>query len=141
MSFLVLADISGRELFGTGLAWAQKIAVYMMIWAGFLGASITQGKGAHLRPEIADKIWPVKWHGLFHSIRWGVTSIFCLFAAYHSWLYLLESFDLSDRSPVVNIPLWVVQLVIPFTFVLMTIQALVFTFSSNLRPIDKKDGH
>jgi TRAP-type C4-dicarboxylate transport system permease small subunit len=140
MTLLVISDIGGRELFGTGLAWAQKIAVYMMIWAGFIGASITQGKGGHLRPEIADKIWPAKFHGQFHTIRWAVTAVFCLFAAYHSFLYLQESIELGDRSPIVDFPLWIVQTVIPITFILMALQAIIFSLFKDIRPAEKREG-
>ena len=57
LSVLISLDIFGRELFSHGFHWAQKTSVYLMIWAGFLGSSLTNNKGAHLRPEIADKLW------------------------------------------------------------------------------------
>ena len=60
MTVLVIVDVLMREILQTGLPWAQKAAVYLMIWAGFLGAVLVSSKAGHLRPEVGDKLWSKK---------------------------------------------------------------------------------
>jgi len=142
LSVLICIDIFGRELFSQGVPWAQKCSVYLMIWAGFLGASITNIKGAHLRPEVADKLWPEKMKPLFHRLRHLVTSIFCFFGVWFSSEYVQESVELGDTSPILNdFPLWIVQFIIPATFFLMGIVSLIYSINSEIAPNKKREIH
>ncbi len=138
---LVIADVGLREMFGQGITWAQKVAVYLMIWAGFIGGGITNHKGGHLRPELADKLWGEKGANVFHFLRHFITGLFCVIAAYYSVIYIIESYELGDRSPIVDVSLWVVQIVIPLSFILMSVQSISFAFIKDLRPSNTRAGH
>lgn len=142
LSILICLDIFGRELFSHGFHWAQKTSVYLMIWAGFLGSSLTNTKGAHLRPEIADKLWPEQLKSTFHRIRHLVTSIFCFGATYFSLIYVSESREFGDSNPMLgDFPLWIVQLVIPLTFILMGSTSLIFSINEKIAPNEKREIH
>tara|TARA_B100000886_G_C20074664_1_gene347341 strand:- start:34 stop:528 length:495 start_codon:yes stop_codon:yes gene_type:complete len=142
LSILISLDIFGRELFSHGFHWAQKTSVYLMIWAGFLGSSLTNNKGAHLRPEIADKLWPEKFKGVFHRIRHFATAFFCMGATYFSFLYVVESREFGDSNPMLGgFPLWIIQIVIPITFLLMAFTSLVFSLNEKLAPNQKREIH
>lgn len=141
MSILVIVDIAGREIFSGGIAWAQKMAVYLMIWAGFLGASLTAHKGTHLRPEIADGLWPKKALPLFHRLRHFFTALFSIYFAYHSYLYVYESWELGDTSPVLDLSIWIVQIVIPLTFALIGFKSLIFSIWTDLMPPTNRSQH
>ena len=142
LSILICLDIFGRELFSHGFHWAQKTSVYLMIWAGFLGASLTNNKGGHLRPEIADKLWPDTLRSAFHRIRHFITSIFCFGSTYFSYTYVLESREFGDSNPMLGgFPLWIVQLIIPITFLLMGITSLVFSVFEDIAPNQKREIH
>lgn len=142
LSVLICVDIFGREIFSQGVPWAQKMSVYLMIWAGFLGAGLTNVKGSHLRPEIADKLWPERMHTTFHRLRHFVTSIFCFFALWYSVEYVLESMEFGDTSPILNdFPLWIVQGVIPVTFFIMGLVSLIYSINSDIAPNKKREIH
>ena len=142
LSILISLDIFGRELFSHGFHWAQKTSVYLMIWAGFLGSSLTNNKGAHLRPEIADKLWPESMKGMFHRIRHFTSAVFCFGATYFSMLYVIESREFGDSNPMLGgFPLWIVQLVIPVTFILMGITSLIFSINEKIAPNQKREIH
>ena len=141
LAMLVIADVLGREIASSGIAWAQKLAVYLMIWAGFIGASLTTTTGKHLRPEVADKLWKGKGEKVFNHLRYALTAIFCLGAAYYSALYTYESFDLGDKNPILKLPLWTVQIVMPVSFVMIALKSIFFTIDPNLVPKKKLGEH
>lgn len=142
LSILISLDIFGREIFSHGFHWAQKSSVYLMIWAGFLGSSLTNNKGAHLRPEIADKLWPIGMKNLFHRTRHLVTSVFCFGATYFSITYVIDSREFGDSNPMLGgFPLWVVQIIIPVTFMLMGITSLIFSLNEKIAPNQKRELH
>jgi len=112
-----------------------------MIWAGFLGSSMTTHKGLHLRPEIADKLWPLKYHGVFNTARHLLTAAFCFGATWYGYLYVFESFELADINPILNLKLWVVQIIIPLTFLSSGVRALVYALMPKLRPAATRGSH
>ena len=57
---LLISDVLGRELFGTSFLGAQKLAIYAAIVASFLGLSLATSAGAHLRPEIFDRLFSAR---------------------------------------------------------------------------------
>ncbi|HAZ14464.1 MAG: hypothetical protein A2X86_00205 [Bdellovibrionales bacterium GWA2_49_15] len=130
----VVADIFSREVLSFSVVWAQKAAVYLMIWAGFIGSSLATSKGAHLRPEIGDKLWPLKMQPAYHRIRHFVTAVFCFFGCFYGVMYLRESFEMGDTNPVISMPLWIIQTVIPVTFILSAFKNFVYAFVPDLMP-------
>jgi TRAP-type C4-dicarboxylate transport system permease small subunit len=142
LSIFIIMDIFGRELLSSGLPWAQKLSVYLMIWAGFLGSAQTNIKGAHLRPEIADKLWPESKKSIFHRLRHLFTATFNFGAMCYAIEYVLESREFEDTSPILgDFPLWIIQAVIPISFFLMGLSSLIFSFSENIAPNGKREVH
>jgi TRAP-type C4-dicarboxylate transport system permease small subunit len=125
MTLLVICDVTSRELFNQGLPWAQKTAVYFMIWGGFLGACLVTQKASHLRPEIADKLWS-KSPLLFVRIQNIVSLFFCMVFCYAAFLYVAESREFGDKSVVLGVSLWLLQLIIPYTFLSMSLRHLFY---------------
>jgi len=135
MTVLTLTDVLGREVFKTGVVWAQKSAVYLMIWGGFLGSSLTSATGGHLRPELADKLWPKKLRPFIGSLEQALTAAFCLGLFYLATSYVSSSRELGDLNVVTGLPVWVIQLVIPYTFLSMGLRHLAYAIWPKLRPV------
>jgi len=131
---LVLVDIGARELLKNSLPWAQKLAVYCMIWAGFIGASLVSAKNAHLRPEMADKLWSKFFgeeQGSLYFVRMQniILCIFCITLGYYSFQYILESYEFAEKNIVLDVPTWILQLAMPYTFLSMFVRHLYFVFN------------
>lgn len=136
LTLFVIIDVAAREVFSSGIPWTQKSAVYLMIWTGFLGAVLVTQKAEHLRPEIADKIWKGKGAKFYLHAQNFVILIFCVCMAYHSYLYVAESKEFADRNIILDIPMWWLQMIIPYAFVSMSLRYLYFTVC----PPVKKEG-
>ena len=129
LTIFVVMDVGAREIFKTGIPWAQKGAVYMMIWAGFLGAVLITQKVEHLRPEVADKLWKGKWRGFYLRFHNLLVLIFTSSMAYYSLLYVVESKEFGDKNVIIDMPMWLLQAIIPYTFISMSLRYLYFIFS------------
>jgi TRAP-type C4-dicarboxylate transport system permease small subunit len=141
MTLLVLLDIIGREVLQTSFPWAQKSAVYLMIWMGFVGACLTSAKGAHLRPEIADKLWRGVGKTLSQFLEQALIATFCGGMAYLAWDYVGESKTMGDLSVVTGTPMWMIQAAIPYTFASMAIRHSFYAFFPGLKPIRSVEDH
>ena len=140
MTLLVIFDVFSREVMNQGIPWAQKSAVYLMIWGGFLGAVMISEKAGHLRPEIADKIWGKK-QWLFIRFQNMLTIAFCVVFIYAYFGYVAESMEFGDKSVVLKVPLWTLQLIIPYTFTSMAIRNIYFLFNPAKQLEIKKELH
>lgn len=129
LTALVIFDVAAREIMKTGIPWAQKGAVYMMIWAGFIGAVLMAQKVEHLRPEVADKLWKGRSKIWYLRIQNFLVFVFCVAMAKYSVDYVIESREFADRNVIIDMPMWVLQLVIPYCFTSMSLRYLYFTFS------------
>ena len=136
LTLFVVLDVGSREIMKTGIPWAQKGAVYLMIWAGFLGAILVTHKVEHLRPEIADKFWTGKLKPYYLRIHNFIVFCFSSSMAYYSVLYVLESREFGDRNVIIDMPMWLLQIVIPYAFISMSLRYLYFIFS----PREKDPG-
>ena len=135
MTLLVLTDILLREGFKQSFAVGPKLALDFMILGGFLGAAITSGKGTHLKAEVATKLWPESLKGFAATAGELLTATFCASMAWISFQYVSGSRELAEANVVTGIPIWISQLVIPWTFASMALRHLCFTFKTELRPV------
>ena len=137
ISILMIFDIVSREVFSHGFPWAQKLAVYLMIWGGFLGASLTSYQGGHLSPDVARKLWAPGVKKLFERLAYMLTALFCFLAFYYSFQYVFETYELEDKDIILKLPIWLVQAVIPYVFLSMGIRNTFYALIEDLRPISK----
>lgn len=136
LTIFVVMDVGVREIFKQGIPWAQKGAVYMMIWAGFLGAVLITHKVEHLRPEIADKFWTGKLKSFYLRANNLLVFIFTAAMTYFSYKYVMDSKEFADRNVIIDMPMWVLQAVIPYCFLSMSVRYFYFI----LFPREKDPG-
>ena len=120
-------------LLPNGLIWAPRAALAAMLWIGFLGASTATFDRRHLALEMGDKIWPkatVRYVQAFALLTAAGLCLFLLVLSlisiqdyYGRWLVntIAEGENLSSE---LLIPKWVLLLVLPYAFAMMTIRLL-----------------
>lgn len=105
-----------------GFPWAEELARYLMIWAGFLGASIATRKRRHLKIDILPRFLPPD--GQAKTMVERATSLisagFCFFLVVVGYEFVDNSFRFGRTSATLGfftwkLPIWIVQLSIPLT--------------------------
>jgi len=126
MVVLVFLDVINRHfhLFGNSFVWAKEVARFMMIWVGFIGASIATKHMEHLSVGLRDKLFPPKILRWIKALANLIATIVTLFFAYLGYRFVMESYQFSDTSLALKFPLWVVQIIIPISLVIIAIRFL-----------------
>jgi TRAP-type C4-dicarboxylate transport system permease small subunit len=150
MVLVVFADFLLRETINQGLIWAKEVAVYLLIWVGFLGASLAVHRRRHLVIQAAEKMFPPslrKWTSL---AGFFLTSLLCLLLSWLGVRFVLESRELNEVSLGMGIPMWSVQVVIPLAFLFIGLRFLglcavvlksgPISMGSDEVPVPGKDG-
>ena len=119
MILVVFFDIMLRELFDGGFIWSKELAAFLMIWVGFVGASLAAKENKHIVVGIPEKLFPKKvlpYVSLFASV---IIFTVTILIAYLGFNYVLETKEFGETSLVLNIPLWIVQIIIPASLVII----------------------
>lgn len=140
LTLIMFLDVGMRETMKEGIVWAQKFSLHLMFWAGMLGAALVSSKGSHLRPEIADKLWPKKLHPVLKFIEHLLISAFCGYLAYIAARFVSQSLEAGQRNQVTEIPLWILQIVMPYTFISMSLRHLAYSILPSIRPADQNEA-
>ncbi len=134
LSILVVIDVVGREVVGQGWLPAQRSSVYLMIWVGFLGATLASAKNAHLAPEVADRLWKKDWVPYLTQVQQLSTALFCAFMGYLALGYVAETFSMGEKDVVTGIQLGWVQGILPYTFLSLALRHLFYFIQPSLIP-------
>ena len=100
--------------------WTQKLALFLLLWTAFIGASMATHDGRHLtidavRKSIGPKIKPY-YNALSHAVAAAFTAAFMLLA----YWYLQDR--LAETSAPGEIPDWLKVLAIPVSLGIVTLR-------------------
>lgn len=124
MMLLSVAQIIAREFFGTGFFWAGESIRIMVLWLAMVGAVAACRENRHIR---VDAISHWLSDQLVKVIRLGVdlfAAVVCAVIAWHSWRYIQEEIEYEDVV-LFDTPAWIVHIVVPIAFALMSYRFLV----------------
>lgn len=111
-----------------GIVWAPYFGLISLLWIGFIGASMATHTNQHLLLEMGEKIWPQHWLPAIRTLAHILVAIFVLIIAYLGSISVTE--HLHDWQagaglvPSIEWPKWIIYLVIPYSFLMMSIRFL-----------------
>lgn len=123
MAFLVVvvvASVIFRYILNAPLSWSEEVSRYVMIWLGFLGASLALREGLHANVDFVvahSPAWIARW--LNRVARIGTAAFILIVMVYG--FYLVP--NLWDQwSPVLEIRMTWPYMAIPVGSLLMLVQ-------------------
>lgn len=131
---LLISDVLGRELFGTSFLGAQKLAIYAAIVASFLGLSLATSAGAHLRPEIFDRLFSARHDRAVNRLSDLFAALFFAGMGLVAVHFVAQSAEFGDKPAIFYFPLWPIQLVMPYAFFSCAFRHLAYALHPELRP-------
>lgn len=126
MVLLAGAQILLRNLFDTGLSWADPLLRAMVVWAAMLGALAAARSDKHIGLDVLA-------HFVHGRTRRAMRIVTLLFAAVMSaamaWYgYGLVQLDYGSGTTVAGIPGWLIEAIIPVGFGLLALRFAVRAF-------------
>jgi len=121
MILVAFCQIVLRNLFTTGLPWGDTLVRYLVLWVGFIGAALAAREGKHIRIDVALQWLPGVGSDLFQFITnlfsAGVCGVLTV-AAYR----FIQNEAMMGETSALGCPVWLLQVIIPITFALMTLR-------------------
>ena len=128
MVLLAGAQILLRNLFDTGLVWADPLLRAMVLWTAMLGALAAAREDKHIGIDFVTNFV----HGRARRVLRVVALLFASgISALVAWHGVgLVRLDFGGGSEVAGIPGWIVEAVIPVGFGLLALRLLLRAFAT-----------
>jgi len=121
---LLIADVFARN-FSKSLYYSDELAQIFTIYTVFGGVGYAVRKARHIRMGALHDLLPYPFRKAL-TIAIALTSaVVMLVFSYLSVFYLMDVIEMQHRTPALNLPYWVVILIVPAGFFLAGMQYLL----------------
>jgi TRAP-type C4-dicarboxylate transport system permease small subunit len=122
---IVMYEVVARAVFGAPTIWVQEIAVYLLLATAFLGFAPTLQAGEHIRIDMLSNRFGARVRRALGFTSHIAIAVFAGIAAWGGLEMLLQSLRFGRKSlTLLEIPVWIPQLVIPIGCTLLMLAAL-----------------
>jgi len=121
---LAVSQIVLREVFDTGIIWADELVRLIVLWLAMMGAIAACREDRHIRIDAITHLFPDR---VIDVIRIGVdvfAAAVCGVIAWHAHRYLQLEIEFAD-TVLVDTPAWIAHLVVPVSFAVLSYRFMV----------------
>jgi TRAP-type C4-dicarboxylate transport system permease small subunit len=125
MIFLGAIQVIIRNLFNTGFTWGDSLVRALVLWVGFIGASIATRRGKYISIDIVSKLIKTK---KIKKIKDFIVNLISLSLVvilfYHSIKFTLMEYE-TGITTFFNLPTYIVFLIVPISFLIIIFRLLI----------------
>ncbi len=117
-----------RNFFHGGLLWADPLMRHIVLWLGCLGAALATTSARHINIDIFSRLLPDNIKPWQRTLVYGATALTTFMLGVSAFRLVLDERSYGDIAfgPV---PVWLLQLVLPIAFFLISYRSLVNLFT------------
>jgi len=130
--FLAVAQIVAREVFNTGLVWADELIKFFVLWIALIAAIAASRSDRHLRIDALSQFVAERFARYPRIIVDAFAGSICALLAWHSWRYLQLTMEFGDTI-LGNLPAWTAYVLLPLSFLLMSYRFFLLSASGIMR--------
>jgi TRAP-type C4-dicarboxylate transport system permease small subunit len=118
---LAFTQVVLRNFFNTGITWADALVRHLVLWVGFIGASVATKEDGHLAMDLVSRFLPEGLRRPTAMFVHGASSFVCALLAYASYKFVLGEKE-GGAYLMPGVPTYWVIAIIPVGFLLMSIR-------------------
>jgi TRAP-type C4-dicarboxylate transport system permease small subunit len=138
MIILAFGQIVLREVFETGIIWADELIKLMVLWLAMIGSVAACRDDRHIRIDALSHLLPDWLVNITRLIVDAFAAVVCVVIAWHAWRYLQLEIEFSDQV-LVDTPAWIAHVVIPLAFLLMSYRFVLLVLKKAYSMINGED--
>lgn len=139
MVIFAFAQVVLRNIFGEGILWGDIFLRHLVLWVGFLGASLATRQEKHINIDLFTRFLSQRGKDISRLITNLFSFLICVVLTDASWRFVQDE-QLMGTTVFNDIPAWYFQIIIPVGFLLMALRFLILG-TLNLQEIfSKKKG-
>lgn len=141
---LSFVQIVMRGVFDSGLLWGDIFLRHLVLWVGFLGASLATRQDKHISIDVLNQVTPK------HLQRWTklavnlVTIAVCLVLANAGYEFVMLEKEFGS-TVFEEVPAWIFQIIIPIGFAMIAFRLFLASIlqifaENNQHPAEQTTG-
>lgn len=130
MCVCIVLQVFFRYCLSYALEWPEEIARYAFICAVFLGASLAAEEGHHLEISVTKNLFGHKVKYVITIISTAATVLFCTMMTVWGIGLVIFIKKSGQIAASVDMEMYILYAVVPFSMFCMTIRTIVFTMKS-----------
>jgi TRAP-type C4-dicarboxylate transport system permease small subunit len=126
LSALILfafSQIILRNFFSTGIAWGDALVRSLVLWTGFIGATIATREGKHICIDVVSRWLPPQGKRAVAIIIHAFSFLVCCFLTFAALKFIHNESQIKSVI-FLGIPSWVLESILPVTFTIMALRYL-----------------
>lgn len=139
MVILAFLQVVLRNLFSEGILWGDTFLRHLVLWVGFLGASLATREKKHINIDLFTRFFKGKAKSFIVSIVNLFAAVVCWYLTSAAWTFVMD--EKSFGTILFNdIPAWYFQTIIPIGFLLMTFRFIVIFIENMIEIFSSKSS-
>jgi C4-dicarboxylate transporter DctQ subunit len=128
MVILAFLQVVLRNLFDQGILWADIFLRHLVLWVGFIGASLATKEEKHIAIDLFTRFLSKRGKNIAQMITNLFAFIICLILAKAGWTFV--QYEKAEGMILFNnIQTWYFQVIIPIGFLLMAFRFLLLSLN------------
>jgi TRAP-type C4-dicarboxylate transport system permease small subunit len=126
MIILSFGQMVSRNLFHQALVWGDILLRQLVLWTGFLGASLAVRQNKHISIDVFSNFLPPSSKNKVFTFTRIATAIISGFLAWAAWSFV--QFEKESESILfLDLPVWFFQLILPYSFFTIAFRFLLYS--------------
>jgi TRAP-type C4-dicarboxylate transport system permease small subunit len=132
MVFLAFGQVILRNFLNSGFLWTDLFLRQLVLWVGFLGASLAVRERRHISIDVLPQFIPTPYRPFVQvlvNFSAGLISVFLTVAA---WKFL----RLEMEFPTIlflDLPAWIFQTILPISFAVISLRYFLHVFDDSIK--------
>lgn len=121
---LAVGQIVMREVFETGLVWADEAVKLMVLWLAMVGSIAAARDNRHIRIDALSQVLPDTAVRVVRVVVDLFAAVVCAVIAFQAYRYLALEIEFED-TVLIDVPAWLAHAIVPLSFALVAYRFLV----------------
>ena len=129
VSILVMAliQIVLRNVFDSGLLWAESFLRILVLWIAILGAMVATRERNHISIDLLSRLLPPQYFVPLRVVSLLFAAVLCTTVAYHCVVFIGYEYE-DGTIAFAAVPVWLCQSIMPIGFGVMALRFFYAVF-------------
>jgi len=128
-----------RNIFNEGILWGDILLRHLVLWVGFIGASLATREQKHINIDLFGRFVSEKGKKVVRLVTNLFSVFICYVLANASWTFVQDE-KMVGTEIFSDIPAWYFQTIIPIGFFLMAFRFLILSIDNVVDLIRARKG-
>jgi TRAP-type C4-dicarboxylate transport system permease small subunit len=124
MIVLAFAQIALRNFMGIGLSGSESLVRYLVLWVGFIGASLAAREGRHITIEVFKLQPSATGRRYLTAVSQLCAVAVCTTMTWAALKFVRDDAEIGNRI-FLELPAWVLETIVPAAFAVMSLRFLL----------------